>query len=473
MDVTIPFTTRRHLPVVALTEMFSSGEGGRAPLRVEIEIAQFETHWEQHKTAVPSAKIPALFMDTFTFFDSGHVIYAPTFLLLMSEVKISGRAPTGNEASQLLSALTSLVGSPGGSYVKGLDNIRSNIFFRSEGQTSGAGLPAFINDRLSTLRKRSGSKNLFTDLIHPSLKESGWDDQQCSEACAGITEATWDDLRSASIEVVSANLYNDIVGWCHAAKAGAMKVGDSERALAALAQNILDITNQDDHEVIDSLSQSVVLNEHVLLIHPKLALRYSHRGRSFSEMRNTIAGCPYFLLTNVVVAYNEYLLEQNARFVDQIKTSIRIPGWVEGLSGSNMNADLTARSQLFENHTLNVLPNIFRYPTERVMFEGLVSQRGLDQRADGIERFTDHLYQLRKDSFDLDERKSGRRTNGLLLALGVFQVSGLLLAALSLKEFESAPAAFSSYLTRPTLWIIFGISLGIGLIVGLRALSRR
>jgi len=476
-DVTIPFTTRRQLPVVALTEpLRMDGAAGHPP--VEIEIGTIETAWEGHTATVSPVRILAEFEDSVTFFDSGHIVYAPAFVLQNPWGRDGASASTSQESrAQHMSALTSLVGSPGVSYHQGLDSIRSKILFKFDGEEGGQDLLAFINRRLAFLCDQRNTTNVFADLINPVLKAAGWNDVHRAKARAGISNLTWTDLRSASVEIVGAMRHADIVGWCRTAKAGKMAVGVGERAIAALGQNVLDVHNQDEHEVIDSLSQAIVSDEHVLLVHPKLAVLYSRKSRSFTEMCGAIGGCPYVMLTNIVLTYNEYLLDQSARLIDQIKQTIRNPRWAIARGTSSAKAereDLAARVQLFENHTLNVLPNIFRYPAERTMFEEIVNQRGLSQRATGIERFTRNLYELRKDFVDLAEREGTRRTNRLLMALGILQVSGLFLAVLGLDELKSASASgIVPDAARLALWGIFAFSLVVGTVVAARAFWRQ
>jgi hypothetical protein len=375
-------------------------------------------------------------------------------------------------SAQHVTALTSLVGSAGLTHRQDLDRIRSQVRFKfADEEGSGLDLVGFLNRRLAYLSNEKARASVFADLIKPALKEAGWGVAQRARACDGIATMTWDDLRSASLEIVGAARHDEIVGWCRAARTGTIALGSGERAIAALGQNVLDVHNQDELEVVDSLSQASVSDEDVLLIHPKLAVLYSRKSRSFTEMCDAIGGCPYVLLTNVVLAYNEYLLDRSARLIDDTKREIRDPRWVSGTSkASTMSEALAARAELFENQTLNALPNIFRYPGERDMFDQIEAQRGLKQRAVGFERFTVNYLALRQGYIDLIERVGTRRTNRLLMALGILQVSGLFLAALSLDEFKSG---FFADTSRAALWSVFCISFVAGAMVGVTALWRR
>ena len=475
-DVTIPLTTRRRLPVAALAEPLDlSGRGARSSPIIEIEIAPLETAWEGHTATVSPVTILARFMDSVTLFDSGHVVYTPAFVLQPWDGNDYASASHDTRA-QHLSALTSLVGTPGISYHRGLDGIRSKITFRLRGETSGQSLLDFIKRRLALLCHERSTTNVFADLIRPVLIAARWSNAQRAKARAQLSDLTWTDLRSASVEIVGAAYHDDVVNSCRMAKTGALTVGVGERALAALGQNVLDVHNQDRQEVVDSLSQAIVSDEHVLLIHPTLAVLYSRTSRSFAKMRDAIGGCPYVMLTNVIVAYNEYQLEQSAKLVDQIKQAIHNPRWADprgAASARSVREDLAARVQLFENQTLHVLPNIFRYPAERTMFDEIVSQRGLGQRAAGIERFTRNLYELRKDFIDLAEREGTRRTNRLLMALGILQVSGLFLAGLSLDEFKTQSPTVLHEAVRGVVWGLFAVSLVVGATLAARAFWRR
>jgi hypothetical protein len=466
-DVTIPFTTRRQLPVVALTERLPKDGGPMRPL-VEIDIGLIRMEWERGTVEVSPTTIPALFSDCLTFFDSGHVIYAPAFQLQYPWAMQEASAPASHDAAaQHVTALTSLVGSPGLTHRRDLDRMRSQILFKFADDKGGLDLVAFIKRRLAFLRNEKNRASVFAEVMEPALTAAGWTRAQRARAFDGIATMAWDGLRSASLEIIGAARHHEIVKWCKDAEDGTIAVGVGERAIAALGQNVLDVQNQDELEVVDSLLQARVSEEHALLIHPKLAVLYSRASRSFTEMCDAIGGCPYVMLTNVVLAYNEYMLDQSAGLIDTIKQASRAPRWGLGTSKTaRLRADLQAREQLFVNQTLNFLPNIFRYPAEREMFKEVEEQRGLTQRADAFERFTRNLYELRQSHADLAEREGTRVINLWLLALGIFQVSGLFLAALALDDFRSGPV-------REALWSGFGMFSALGVGVALSAALRQ
>lgn len=463
VDVTIPFTRRRRLPVAALVEL----EAAQAPL-VHIDIGSIETVWEGRTISLPPLSITAEMRDAVAFFESGHIVYAPAFVLAADRAGGPGTLP--------LSALTSLVGSSSAGYGQGLDDIRSRIAFRQPGEDAGIDLVQFVNRRMARLVDEHASGNVFADLVRPALVRAGWNERARSKARAAVSEMKWADFKSASIEVVGAERHPQVLATCRAAAApsATLQIGPEGLALAALGQNVLDASNQDDREVLDSLSQAVVAGDEVLLIHPKLTVRFSSKARSFTEMRDHCGGCPYFMLTNMVLAYNEHLVRQSAKLVDGIQQALRHKGSaaLSGAGGRDVREDLNARVQLFENQTLHGLPNIFRYPAERVMFDQIVRQRGLAQRSEGIERFTRALYELRKDFTDLAEREGTRRTNRLLMALGILQVSSLFLSGLGLDLDKVLPGGMSSGQVRIGLWALLALSLAGGFLVALSALRK-
>lgn len=461
-DVTIPFTTRRQLPVATLTERLPK-HGGPARPTVNVEIGPIELEWERGLVKVSPTTIPARFSDCLTFFDSGHVVYAPAFLLEMDNAPAIA---THDVSAQHVTALTSLVGSPGLTHLRDLTRIRSQIMFVDE---QGAyDLLAFVKQRLVFLCAEENKTSAFAELFDPVLAKAGWNRaRRATVVRDSIVDMKWEGLRSASVEVVNAKRHCDIVKWCRDAETGIITDEVGERALAALGQNVLDVDNQDELEIIDSLLQASASDEHALLIHPKLAVLYSRKSRSFTEMCDSIGGCPYVMLTNVVLAHNEHLLDQSAGLIDTIKQASRDPRWALGTTKTaTLRQDLKAREQLFTNLTLNFLPNIFRYPAEKEMFEKVEAQRGLTQRAEGFEKFARRLYELRQSDADLAEREGTRVINRWLLALGIFQVSGLFLAWLALDELRS-----SSF--RDALWAAFGLFSIAGLIVMATALWRR
>jgi hypothetical protein len=65
-DVTIPFTTRRQLPVIALTERLAK-DGGPGHPPIEVEIGPIKMEWDRGIVEVSPARIPALFSDCMVF----------------------------------------------------------------------------------------------------------------------------------------------------------------------------------------------------------------------------------------------------------------------------------------------------------------------------------------------------------------------------------------------------------------------
>ena len=463
-DVTIPVTTRRQLPVAALTERLPEDGQPTGP-RVEIEIGPIEMEWERGLVRLFPTTISARFSDCITLFDSGHVVYAPAFLLEMDNAPAQA---AHDVSAQYLTSLSSLVGSPGLTHLRDLNAMRLQIRFKFVGEGESRDLLTFVKHRLAFLCDERNKASVFAELIERVQAKGGWSRARRARAArVGIADISWDGLRSVSLEIIGAKRHGEIVKWCRDAVKGTMTVGVGQRALAALGQNVLDVHNQDELEVVDSLLQASVSDEHALLVHPKLSVLYSRKSRSFTEMCDAIGGCPYVMLTNVVLAYNEYMLDQSAQLIDQIKSGSRDPRRALGTTKTaTLREDLKARERLFTNLTLNYLPNIFRYPAEKEMFERMGEQRGLSQRVAGYERFTRRLYELRQSDADLAEREGTRIINRWLLALGIFQVTGLFLAALALDEFRNGTV-------RDALWGGFGLFSVAGLAVAATALWRR
>lgn len=470
-DVTIPFTLREQLPVSALVVTGAEEEADKKPLLVEIGIGRIETFWESRTIEVPEAVLTAELREVLTLFESGHIVYTPSFLLRPSPVLTPLH----------ITALTSLVSTPSAGYGLSHEHLRSAISFRfiDAGSDAGASKPRdlveFVNARIEVLARPESRDNVFADLVRPVLKRAGWSDGQRDRARETISKMKWKDIRSASIEMVGADLYDEFVSWCDAARTGRMKVGDDERAFAALGQNILDVKNQDESEIADSLSQAVKLNGELLLIHPKMTFRCSRQSRTFNEMRDVVGGCPYVMLTDVVLAYNEYLLDLSAQQIEIIQGSVRRHGWGKAkgrVDIDRMEKDLDARVELFEHQTLHVLPNIFRYPTERAVFDAIVEQRGLGQRSEWIDRFTRTLNELREDITELSERRGTRRTNRFLLALSILQGSGLFLTGLVGFGQLELPSHAQEWVWN-SLSAGLAVTVAAGIIVGVWALARR
>jgi hypothetical protein len=144
-------------------------------------------------------------------------------------------------------------------------------------------------------------------------------------------------------------------------------------------------------------------------------------------------------LSNLVFAYNKRLLEEaeayfealrrhrSRRFryrpfeaLDDIIHAIDFP---LGRPTRLLHTSLRIRFELLRTLIVSYIPNVFRYETERSLYEGLATRHGLRGRYDTFVNWLEHYGDIVRGVHDLGQLLTDRRSNRLLL---VIAVSGLL-----------------------------------------------
>ena len=221
--------------------------------------------------------------------------------------------------------------------------------------------------------------------------------------------------------------------------------------LAGFNQNIIDWTNQDASEVLDSLdpiypSSAEQLEEGFFIryANPRCLISYVQRSRTLEVGNDFIGTCPYAFLIHVLAMHNERLTRDQEKLafavVEKVNSYLHA---AEGLQ-SNAKGEIgklirTAeewinwyRIAAFEHFDRHRYFNPFRYDTERDTFDALEKLRGtsrlasaLDKAFAALDESTRDLERVRADAeADAEETRSFALTVvfGALGIAGVAQV---------------------------------------------------
>ena len=138
----------------------------------------------------------------------------------------------------------------------------SDLLFEKEGTPSGlrgwkapakriAGLLRTQSVRETRRPRKSGT--IFADVLRPVLQRARWTEAQLQQARREVTRIGWNDLVGSSIEVIGETPYERVSACIDTAreKGSRFEASSYTKALAGIAQNVLDLRNQDEHEVTE------------------------------------------------------------------------------------------------------------------------------------------------------------------------------------------------------------------------------
>lgn len=201
--------------------------------------------------------------------------------------------------------------------------------------------------------------------------------------------------------------------------------------LAGFNQNIIDWTNQEASEVLDSLDPIYPKSDEQLeegffirYANPRCLISYVQRSRTLEVGNDFIGTCPYAFLIHALTLHNEWLTR------DQEKLAFAVVAMVNAYvmeaqnspdAGAQAIGDLVMRAErwinwyrmatfeLFDRHRYS---NPFRYDTERDVFDQLERLRGtfrlqqaLDKAFAALEENARDLERVRAEAERESERK--------------------------------------------------------------------
>lgn len=215
--------------------------------------------------------------------------------------------------------------------------------------------------------------------------------------------------------------------------------------LAGIAQGILDFPYISPEELQDSLEPSADKENMSVYykMHPKMLFSLDGYDRIFVQNLGTSGSSPYRLLPQVFLLYNEVLLaEQEAglsqlRFSDSKNIGSHQLIWMDRLythteSAKNkkrFHQHLRQKLEIYRDLFLNYLPNVFRYDTEKDLFDAGIAERALSTKMTVYQTNLEKFDKLLQDVDMLQERAQATRANnaarfmnGILVVIGALSL---------------------------------------------------
>ena len=411
------------------------------------------------------------FRDVFALFESGHLFY------VLSLIPRASTATVINEYHFIM--LQKLVNPS-----EETEYLREAIQLRC-GDGELRTIVEFIGWRLAELRAADGPANAVRDIMSSILLK----DERLPAFC-------WNNLKSLLIAIEDKDLFEQINGGQPASSllmpsaappplmpAPTAPASRRQLALAGLVQGVADFPFQDESELNDSIQPIVSQPDAIVFAHPKFLIEVGPVWRSLVEMRREIGTCPYVLLTQLVLAYNQHLLEEVEGEIERLLYGVEgepvrakvlgplqklvedVEGGTFGSQKQLLKKNLARRVLIYRDLILSRLPNIFRYPRERQVFEEVSKAYALEQRFEASLRLLTYYDDLSEDVHHLSGLIADRRMNRLLLLISAISAFSILSVTSDLITLEGAAAhTLNSLLIA--IWLLFGF--GVLIFVTLR-----
>jgi hypothetical protein len=195
--------------------------------------------------------------------------------------------------------------------------------------------------------------------------------------------------------------------------------------LSGFNQNIIDFMNQDASEILDStdpLYPSDYQSEESFFVrfaNPRALITYVRRSRSLETGNDYIGTCPYGFLIHVTSLNNEFLARDYEAKTYQLVEDVR------RLNDENKFKHAAEkfykfRMTTYADYERHRYPNIFRYDTERDVFEDLEKLRGTSRKDAMLEGLVTTTENQTRDLEARLSKKDELLMNVLLGAVGLF-----------------------------------------------------
>ncbi len=253
--------------------------------------------------------------------------------------------------------------------------------------------------------------------------------------------------------------------------------------LAGFNQNIIDFTNQEASEVLDSLDPIYPKSEEqeeegffVRFANPRAMITFVPRSRTLEVGNDHIGTCPYAFLIHALAMHNEALTreqeEATFRAIDEIQSKIDSGSFAEAEAQIN-----SVRRDAFEKYERHRYRNPFRYDTERDVFEELELLRGTSRLK---EAYQGALAALEEDVRDLNRRQREKddqheqsQERLLNLLFGILGVSGVIQVVFQVEQFAHERASNWQNWTFAILSLTMPIAMALALPVAIAWYVRR
>lgn len=439
-DVVTPYGTEGNLPLVVMCEPFRDqpdrAARTRAPHHVQIHVpGTFSTRWEKNrKLEIAFAEREddefvrrAKLVDNVTFFASGYLAYSLSFVF---DAPAEG-VPLNAQLLLVLNEVAGMAGRREGRPVR----------FALDGEPP-VPLSAFVRRRLAQLEAGARRRDtLFTLLSEPATGELGASLRRAVATFNLPGEVAFEGRISIGIEICGCSRHADVLRYAQQAEERVAPVDDFSRRLAGLVQNVIDFELQDKEEVHDSLAGGLKIGTDITFVHKDVAVRFSEGSRSYDEMRHVVGGSPYWLLVQLVLGHNEAVLSDlskdlerdygNAGLTGMMQALLDVPRRPYSMRDSQQRLTRMLRRRIRLAH---YIPNLFRYPTERKLYDLFSKARGLEAQHAYFVTSEDTLEKAVREISTLNKERIDSRITRTLIALGLIQVAGAFVAIAAIND---------------------------------------
>ncbi len=193
------------------------------------------------------------------------------------------------------------------------------------------------------------------------------------------------------------------------------KVRDILNIMCGFALGIFDYNRMSFEEVLDTIMPLTSSVHTFVLMNKGILSSFSMDDQWFEMVRYNIGMNPYLLISSAVIAYND---------LESSKSEEELDGLLDNKNPTSGLHDLISnRKRLERKINEEILPNVFHYPTERIIFEKGMSHRGISDRIESVRNRLEELVAL------IDDAVASRKANSDIIV-------SVLLASISILSME-------------------------------------
>ena len=198
--------------------------------------------------------------------------------------------------------------------------------------------------------------------------------------------------------------------------------------LSGFIQNIIDFMNQDASEVLDSTDPvypATVEQEEesffIRYVSPRSIIQFVPGSRSLETGNDFIGTCPYLFLVHVLAMHNEFLVRDYERRTEALTLDVEKFNRQSRLTRA-ADRFYTFRTDDYTKYQKHKYANVFRYDTERDLFQAVEARRGIHRKDQYLNSIVSNLEAQTRDLEGRLRAKVDRQFSLLLAAVSVFSV---------------------------------------------------
>jgi hypothetical protein len=196
--------------------------------------------------------------------------------------------------------------------------------------------------------------------------------------------------------------------------------------LAGFNQNIIDFMNQDPSEILDSTDpiypsteEQAAERKFARFANPRALITFVEKARSLEAANDFIGTCPYAFMIHVVSMHNEFMTREYEGSAFDLIRDVETLG-NKGKLKSAAEKFYDFRTGKYAAYYRDRYTNIFRYDTERDVFDSMMQLRGIERRNAYIETLISNLESQTHDREARIKQEEERLLTAGLGALGIF-----------------------------------------------------